>query len=215
MSRNAKIVVGIIFTPLGVFWLARHWGAGKRPAIAFAVGYSVLGIILLAALPSNSTKKASPNASPKTTTQSVAEPPPPPPGPSEKAVKAREHGQAFYNAAQACVVSFVAAAQSKTDVAGADNFLAAKDLCENTRSILADKSQFNTDDIDDQTVTLWAAVDEAKQGSNSALNYIDTLAPSKLADFKKHVRNAAGYLAQGKRELNARLRELGARPIRS
>lgn len=216
MNRTAKIIVGILFWPLGAYWLARHFGASMRAGIAIAVGSFVLAVVLIAALPDSSTKNASPGTTTKTTapapvtTQPV--PPPPPTGPSEKAVKAREHGQAFYDQAQACVIAFVIAGSSETDLEGAENFIAAKNLCENIRSELA---SVNTDDIDDETLTLWAAVDEAKQGCNSAINYLDTQAPSKLADYKSHLQNASSYLKQGKRELNARLRELGAKPIKA
>jgi hypothetical protein len=172
-----------------------------------------IALIVLLALVTPTPESTPSEATPPTTTQETTTPTTTEEKkePSEKAVKAHEHAQAYYTAARSCVVVFVVAAQSKTTEAGASAFLEARDLCENTRQNLA--SDFNTDDIDDEVLPLWAATDEAKQGSNSALNYLDTQAPSKLADFRQHVSNASHYLVQGKRELNARLRELGARPV--
>jgi hypothetical protein len=61
----------------------------------------------------------------------------------------------------------------------------------------------------DQALTLFASSDEGRAATGAGLAYLDTLAPSKLADFQRHVRGANAYCKQGLTDLNARLSELG------
>ena len=63
---------------------------------------------------------------------------------------------------------------------------AARSICNRARSTLASAN-------DD----LFLAADEAKSATNAALDYLDTSAPSKLADYRSHLANAEAYLQRG------------------
>ena len=87
----------------------------------------------------------------------------------------------------------------------------ARSICHKSSTTLATN---NSHGFTDQNTELFAFADAGKSATNAGLAYIDTLAPSKAADFRRHVQDAAGYYTQGLSALNARLSELGVAHVK-
>ena len=84
-------------------------------------------------------------------------------------------------------------------------------MCNDARSYLVSN---NAHGFSDQNTELFAAAAYAKSATNAGLAYLDTQAPSKLADFGQHVRDANDAYKQGLRDLNVRLSELGVAHVK-
>ena len=82
----------------------------------------------------------------------------------------------------------------------------SRSVCEAADTYLATEDMHG---FSDQATELFGASDAAKSATGAGLAYIDTLAPSKLADFQRHVQDASAYYTQSLTDLNARLSELG------
>lgn len=87
----------------------------------------------------------------------------------------------------------------------------ARDICEESKNYLVSEDFHG---FSDEATTLFASADAGKSATNAGIEYLDTQAPSKLADFTTHVQDSAGYFNQGFSDLNARLNELGVARIK-
>jgi hypothetical protein len=111
------------------------------------------------------------------------------------------------NRAEICLAALQLATQNtRSVVAMASNLQDARSVCGGSRDYLSTE---NMHGFSDQATTLFASADEGRAATGAGLAYLDTQAPSKLADFQRHVRDASGFYKQGLRDLNARLVELG------
>jgi hypothetical protein len=116
------------------------------------------------------------------------------------------------NRAEVCLVAIQLAAHDTTStVSMASSLQKARSICEGSKTYLVTK---NFHGFSDQADTLFAYADAGKSATGAGLAYLDTLAPSKLADFRRHVEDASGYFGQGLKDLNARLNELGVARVK-
>ncbi len=120
--------------------------------------------------------------------------------------------QQAVNRAEVCLASLYLAAKSTKNVnTMASSLQDARSICNASRDYLSTNS---THGFTDQDTELFAAADYAKSATNAGLAYLDTQAPSKLADFVSHVRDANSAYKQGLEDLNARLSELGVAHVK-
>ena len=160
--------------------------------------------------PRDSIASATPAA---TTAAKASDPPPPPPSSGPKkasngddAADLHKRAQNAVTTAETCLLEISLAVKAKNDVAMASNLETARSNCEYAKTYLATNT---APGFSDQNVELFAAADACKSATGAGLAYIDTLAPSKLADFRRHVRDGNTYFDRGFHDLNARLSELG------
>ena len=169
------------------------------------VGLALLIIVIAAA--ASGCGGGSNAAGSATTAKSNAPPPPPPPPPppSTKATNGDEksdvhkRAQNVVNLAEYCLVQLQLALQHTGDVnAMASSLDKAHSDCDGARGAIATA---NDHGFSDQSTMFFSAADEGKAASGAGLDYLDTNYPSKLADFRRHVRQATGDFNQGLREL--------------
>jgi hypothetical protein len=225
-TRN-KVVLGLLIWPLGIYWalMARRTGRNASIALASIGGLFllifVIGIASSAGGGSGSDNSAGPSATATTKPSDPPPPPPPPPPPSEPkkasngddAKDLHNRAQQAVNRAEVCLVAIqLAARDTSSTVSMASSLQKARSICEESRTALATD---NGHGFSDQATELFASADAGKSATNAGLAYLDTLAPSKLADFQRHVQDASGYFEQGLTNLNARLNELGVARVKA
>jgi hypothetical protein len=152
------------------------------------------------------------------TTQAQAPPPPPPSTAPKKASNGDDaadlhnRAQQAVNRAEVCLVALqLAVRQSQNVNSMATSLEQDRSICHESSTTLA---TINAHGFTDQNTTLFASADAGKSATNAGLAYLDTQGPSKLADFRSHVNDAAGYFTQGLQDLNARLSELGVAHVK-
>ena len=110
-----------------------------------------------------------------------------------------KRAQNVVNLAEYCLVQLQLALQHTGDVnAMASSLDKAHSDCDGARGAIATA---NDHGFSDQSTMFFSAADEGKAASGAGLDYLDTNYPSKLADFRRHVRQATGDFNQGLREL--------------
>jgi hypothetical protein len=115
--------------------------------------------------------------------------------------------QQAVNRAEICLAALqLATRNTRSAVAMASNLQDARSVCGGSKEYLATE---NMHGFSDEATTLFASADEGRAAAGAGLAYLDTQAPSKLADFQRHVRDASAYFIQGFTSLNVRLVELG------
>jgi hypothetical protein len=230
VSRRTKVALGLLIWPLGIYWALMARRTGRNASIAIAsIGGLFLLIIVIAIASSaggggGSDNSASPSATATTKPSDPppppppAPPPPPPPSEPEKASNGDDakdlhnRAQQAVNRAEVCLVAIqLAARDTSSPVSMASSLQKARSICEESKTALATD---NGHGFSDQATELFASADAGKSATNAGLAYLDTLAPSKLADFQRHVEDASGYFEQGLKDLNARLNELGVARVK-
>jgi hypothetical protein len=200
------------------------WFGNLKPARQALVvtGLLVVLIAIIAAVSAGSNKSnsqaggATPPPPPPATTQAA-----PPSGTKASGPEKASNGddakdlhnraQQAVNEAEACLTAVYIAAKTK-DVNGmASNLAEARGICNKARDYLVSNNHHGFTDQNDE---LFAVADYAKSATNAGLAYLDTQAPSKLADFTEHVRDANGAYTQGLHDLNARLSDLGVAHVK-
>jgi hypothetical protein len=120
--------------------------------------------------------------------------------------------QQAVNRAEVCLAAISLAAKDTSSPASmAGSLQQARDVCDTSKTYLATE---NFHGFSDEVTTLFASADAGKSATGAGLAYLDTQAPSKLADFRRHVQDAGGYFTQGMHDLNARLNELGVARVK-
>lgn len=186
---------------------------------AWIIAGSVGGLVLLLIIIGIATGGGSDNnaSNGNANAGAASSPPAPPSGPKkasngDDAKDVHNRAQQFVNEAEACLVALqLAVKDTSSTTAMASNLEDARSLCNKSRDYLATE---NAHGFSDQSTTLFAAADAAKSATNAGLAYLDTLAPSKLADFRNHAQEANGEFEQGLKDLNARLSELGVAHVK-
>jgi hypothetical protein len=205
-GRNASIAVASIG---GLFWLliviaiATSAGGGSGDTSSSP-----------SATPSSkASNPPPPPATPSDPPPPPAPPPPPPPSEPKKASNGDDakdlhnRAQQAVNRTEVCLVAIELAARDTTStVSMASSLQKARSICEASKDYLVTN---NTHGFTEENTELFTSADAGKSATNAGLAYLDTLAPSKLADFQRHVEDASGYYSQGLKDLNARLNELG------
>jgi hypothetical protein len=172
--------------------------------------------ILIVALASGGDENGKNEASPPPSAAKRNPPPPPPPPSKPKGnPDVDKHTQDYVNQVKACALSVgivildIQRGKS-TDLEVAGEATTARDTCDAIRSRLL---RMNTDHFDDQAATAWYGVDRYKSGLNALLVYLDNPVPSKLIEARNKLQEGDQTVSQGLREINARRRIYGLRPI--
>jgi hypothetical protein len=195
--KQAGVVIGLLVALVVIISAAASGGGGDNKGSS--------------ATPSGTTAEVSPPP--------PAEPPPPPPPAEPKkatngddAKDLHNRAQQAVNRAEVCLAAVQLASQDTSSPASmAGSLQKARDICEESKSYLVTE---NFHGFSDQATTLFASADAGKSATNAGIEYLDTQAPSKLADFTTHVQDSAGYFTQGFDDLNARLNELGVARVK-
>jgi hypothetical protein len=209
-----------------------NWFGGLSPAKQAVIVICLLVVLAViigaAASGGGGDKTSSPNADsppppppPSATTTEAAPPPPPEPPPPSEPKKAtngddakdlRDRAQQAVNRAEVCLAALqIAGGDTSSAVAMASNLQDARKICEASKTYLATN---NSHGFSDENTTLFASADEGKSATGAGLAYLDTQAPSKLADLRSHIQDAAAYFNQGFSDLNSRLNELGVARVK-
>lgn len=204
-----------------------NWfGALSSAKQALVVICLFVGLVVVAGIIGASTSGGGDESSAPSTIRTVSPLPPPPPSapqtateegppppPPTKAANGDDiddlhnRAQQAVNRAEICLAALqLATRNTRSAVAMASNLQDARSVCGGSKEYLATE---NMHGFSDEATTLFASADEGRAATGAGLAYLDTQAPSKLADFRRHVRNASGYFNAGFKSLNARLVELG------
>jgi hypothetical protein len=194
-SRQALVVTGIFLVVIVIASIASNGGGGHKAS----------------AHPSTTTANQTPPPPPSTTGQKQTS------GPKkaangDDAKDLRNRAQQAVNRTEVCLAALYLASKQTSSAANmASSLQDARSACNGTRDYLLSDNHHGFSDQNDE---LWAAADASKSATNAGLAYLDTQAPSKLADFRRHVRDANGAYQQGLSDLNARLSELGVAHVK-
>jgi hypothetical protein len=187
--------------------------------VAGSIGGLLLLLIIIGIAVGGGDSSSESSSSPASANTQAKEPPPPPaPAEPKKASNGddakdvHDRAQQFVNRTEVCMAALqLAVSDTSSAVTMALNLQDARSICETSKTYLATE---NAHGFSDQATTLFASADAGKSATGAGLAYLDTLAPSKLADFRRHVQDASGYYNQGLQDLNARLSELGVAHVK-
>jgi hypothetical protein len=122
-----------------------------------------------------------------------------------------KRAQSVVNLALLCLAEIQVAGSHTDDInAMASTLDTAKSDCDNAASAIA---VANDKGFSGQSSLFFGAADAGKQAAAAGLDYLDTSAPSKLAEFNRHIDEAGSLFDQGFNELNAELKKQGEPPV--
>jgi hypothetical protein len=120
------------------------------------------------------------------------------------------HTRAYVRQVRACMtatnLAIQIAKESNDDIEAASAFRSASQTCDAIRSRLA---AMNTDRFSKQADLAWYGVDRLKSGLNAFLKYLDTGAPSKVAEAADKIGEGSRDARTGIAGINTRRRAYG------